>query len=67
MTRKYNIEADDSQIEELDSSFYEYGIDEHVWFEDNNSVIITENPRVIGDLEQILADMEIEYSVSEED
>lgn len=67
MLRRYHFEIDQDKQDELDSDMFEYGIDDYVWWEDKNQCLATDNPKVLHDLEAMLEEHDIEYTISEEE
>ncbi|MEE1305636.1 MAG: hypothetical protein U0K68_10895 [Agathobacter sp.] len=59
----YNIKASQSQLDEFDSLMFEYNLDDEIWFEDGNTKIVTENPLAEKDIEKILTETGIEFTV----
>lgn len=66
MCIKYFLELTGTQMDELDHEMYEFGIDDEIWWEDQNTTIVTENPMVVKDVEQLLEDFDIPYTKVEE-
>lgn len=67
MMRRYHFDIDITQQDELDAEMFEYGIDDYIWWEDKNQCLATDNLKVINDLEQMLEELDIEYTVTEEE
>lgn len=63
---KYFLNLDETQMDDLDHEMYEFGIDDEIWWEDQNRTIVTENPTVIRDLELLLHEFEISYTKVED-
>lgn len=63
MTTKFYLELTDEQRDSLDSQIYEYGMDDEFWWEDQDSTIVTENSAFASDMEQMLKELDIEYTV----
>lgn len=59
---KFYLQISQAQMDELDSQFYEFGIDDEIWWENQNTTIVTENPLVVKDIEKLLEDIGIEYT-----
>ena len=67
MVRKYYLEIGELEQNELDMSLFEYGMEEYVWWENQNQCLVTDNPKVLTDLEHILEDLNIDYQMEEEE
>ena len=61
--KTYFIKASQSQLDEFDSMMFEYNLDDEIWFEDGNTKIVTENPLSEKDIEKILTETGIEFTV----
>ena len=61
--KTYLINASQSQLDEFDSMMFEYNLDDEIWFEDGNTKIVTENPLAEKDIEKILTEAGIEFTV----
>ena len=61
--KTYFIKASQSQLDEFDSMMFEYNLDDEIWFEDGNTKIVTENPLAEKDIEKILTETGIEFTV----
>ena len=61
--KTYLIKASKSQLDEFDSMMFEYNLDDEIWFEDGNTKIVTENPLAEKDIEKILTETGIEFTV----
>lgn len=61
--KTYLIKASQSQLDEFDSMMFEYNLDDEIWFEDGNTKIVTENPLAEKDIEKILTETGIEFTV----
>ena len=61
--KTYLIKASQSQLDEFDSMMFEYNLDDEIWFEDGNTKIVTENPLGEKDIEKILTETGIEFTV----
>lgn len=66
MIRKYYFEIDKQKQDELDSDMFEYGLDDYVWWEEKNQCLVTDNVKVLHDLEAMFEEHDIEYTVTEE-
>ena len=66
MVRKYHFEIDKQKQDELDSDMFEYGLDDYVWWEEKNQCLVTDNVKVLHDLEAMFEEHDIEYTVTEE-
>ena len=42
-------------------------MEEYVWWENQNQCLVTDNPKVVTDLEHILEDLNIDYQMEEEE
>ena len=49
MVRKYYLEIGELEQNELDMSLFEYGMEEYVWWENQNQCLVTDNPKVVTD------------------
>ena len=65
MIRRYRFQIDEDKQNELDADMFEYAIDDYVWWEEKNQCLATDNTKVLHDLEELLAEHEIEYIVTE--
>ena len=63
--KTYLIKASQSQLDEFDSMMFEYNLDDEIWFEDGNTKIVTENPLAEKDIEKILTETGIEFTVEQ--
>ena len=61
--KTYLIKASQSQLDEFDSMMFEYNLDDEIWFEEENTKIVTENPLAEKDIEKILTETGIEFTV----
>ena len=57
----YHVQMTPDQVDAFDEKSYDFGIDDYIWFEDENQTILTENDKVPGDLEAILAELDVEF------
>ena len=65
MLIKYYLEPTQEQLDEIDANFYEYNLDDQVWYEEANTIIVTENPLTCKDIEAILEAADVEYRKEE--
>lgn len=67
MIRRYKLDIDKAMQDQLDSEMFELAIDDYIWWEDGNQSIVTDNNKVVEDLEGLLQELDIEYELVEED
>lgn len=65
MTKKYRFTIDDSKLIELEDAIFDSKMDDYVWWEDKNTCVATDNPKVVNDLDVIFEDLGIEYTSEE--
>lgn len=66
MVVKYRLLASREQLTQLDDNLYQYGVDEYIWWEDHDQVVVTDREDVLSDLEKIIKDMGLSYTKIEE-
>ena len=67
MITEFNIEATPEQVEQLDTNSFDYGLDDYIWFENSNTKICTENEKAVVHLQEILNELEIEFTTTKRD
>ena len=67
MTIKFFLEMTDEQKDSLDTQIYECDMDDEFWWEDQDTTIVTENSFFANDMEQLLKELDIPFTIDQED
>ena len=67
MTIKFFLEMTDEQKDSLDTQIYECDMDDAFWWEDQETTIVTENSFFANDMEQLLKELDIPFTIDQED
>ena len=62
MRWSYRVAPTAQQQEALDEHFFAYGLDDYIWFENGNTLLVTENPKAAQDLEAIFAEINLDFT-----